>query len=260
VYERPSGSIFPFVYAVKPDNKRAPRPGIQRDPGALLPLAWILGDEGYRLDYAWLNYPEHPYRLEPPTIAEHADLDYSRVGPGDYFLQPTRTPLDDELERARKYVPRGGTTLELRIMKFWTQFFEFCGRGSVCLTPDVQRGLLPGFEAYRNMGFRLNKNSDVIQIASGRPHLAGSVAFFIRTEAMWKGGPGLFSAWGMDADATYTWAWILYDRMRHLTQRRGLYMVALERPADARFRGDYAAIANDWKAEIVLEHDFVDEL
>jgi hypothetical protein len=260
VYEQQTGSIFPFVYAVKPDNTRAPQAGVQRDAGALLPLAWILGQEGRRLDYAWHNYPEHPYRPQPPTIAEHSNLDYSRARPGDYFVQPTRPPLDDELEGIRKYVPRGGTTLELKIAKFWSQFFQFCGRGSVCLTGDVQRGLLQGFESYRNMGFRLNKSSDVVQVASGKPSIAGSVAFFLRTDAIWEGGPGLFSAWGMDANHTYTWAWILYDRMRHLAQRRGLFMVALESPEEQRFRGDYAAIANDWKATVVLEHEFTDEL
>ena len=157
-------------------------------------------------------------------------------------------------------MPRGDTSLEMRFEKFWCQFLDHCDRGTVRLTPDVQRGLLPGFEAYRNMGFQVNSGSDVTMTATGRPPVSGSVAFYLRTDAMWPGGPGLFAAWGMEADATYAWSWILHHRMRHLDQRRGLFMVALESPKERCFRGDYAAIANTWNATLVLEHEFTDEI
>jgi hypothetical protein len=151
------------------------------------------------------------------------------------------------------------TRLELSFRRFWSQFFTFCGRSSVWLTPDVQQSLLPGNEIYRTMGFQLNGGSNVNAVAGGKPSRQASVAFLLRTNQMWEGGPGLFAAFAMDADGTAAWSWHLLNRMRDMTKRRGFFMFSFEPPEKREFRGRYDAIAAEWKAELVLEHEFANE-
>ncbi len=110
---------------------------------------------------------------------------------------------------------RGETTLGLRLIQFYQQFFTYCGRRSVSLTPDVARSLLSGNEAYEHMEFQLNGGCSAIHLQGGG----------------YRGKP----------------------------QRRGFYMALLTPPAKEECRGRYSAIAEHWKAELILEHPFENE-
>ena len=48
--------------------------------------------------------------------------------------------------------------------------------------------------------------------------------------------------------------------MSHLAERRGFYMVRLEGPPERQFRGNYQEIGDEWNADLILEHEFGDEL
>jgi hypothetical protein len=253
-----------LCFAVIMDRSRPLRASVVRDAFAARPLEWLLWEEGYGHGDAFLDYPPQPIPKKPLPLYEYADFDLSRLAPGDLLLEPTRFPLHDVVAQRRKRVPVGYTNLEARLMAFWENFFEFCARDTVQLTPDLQRSLLPGCEQYANIELRLNGSADVRHVddgggSRGEPPLPGSVAFFLRTDQIWPGGPGLFAAFGMDAEYTAAWTWMLCHELRDLTRRRGFTMVAIEAPPPRPARGWYSDLANDYKAQILLDHPFDDE-
>ena len=251
--------VHPLYFAVIHDRKRDINMANPRDTfAAQYPIAWLVR-EGYDLGDAFLNFPQQPLTWRRPARADYTEFDESRLHEGDLLLEATRFPLNDPV-RIRKRVPRGFTRLEGKLDRFWSQFFDYVDRGNVALTADVEKSLLEGCEAYASMELQLNGGADVKFVDGagyrGAPPLKGSVAFFLRTEQAWPGGPGLFSAFGMDARATAVWSWLLCNAMGDLPTRRGFFMVALERPEEQEARGWFSDIASGWKAQLVLEHEF----
>ena len=256
--------VHPFEFSVIQDKTRKLRFSIARDAFASMDLLFLLWEEGYGKGDPFLNAPPEPVPEQPLASYEYTDFDLSPLQPGDLILQTTRFPLHDPVSQLRKQVPQGFTNLEAMLGKFWEQFFGWCCRGSLSLTPDVRRSLLPGCEAYANVELKLNGSADVRHVDDGAgrrgaPPLPGSVAFFLRTNEIWPGGPGLFAAFAMESDATAAWTWLLSERMLDLTRRRGFFMATLEAPPEYESRGWYSGIASEWKAQLVLEHLFHDE-
>lgn len=251
--------VHPFFFAVIHDKKRGIKTANPRDAFAAQYPISLLAREGYELGDAFLNFPEQPLPWRRLTRAEYAEFDESRLRPHDLLLETTRFPLNDPV-RNRKRVPRGFTKLEAKLGDFWSQFFDYVDRGNVALNADVEGSLLSGCEAYVNMELQMVGGADVRFVDGagyrGAPPFPGSVVFFLRTDQAWENGPGLFAAFGMDAEATAVWNWMLCTRLRELTRRRGFFMAALERPKVRDTRGWYSEIVSDWKAQLVLEHDF----
>jgi hypothetical protein len=254
-----------FQYAVVGSRDRPPRSGIQRDASAAMQLAFLLIDEGYKPGNAFLNFPPYPYFAGTRPESDYDDLDASFAKPGDLWVNATRPPVHDTVEMTAKRVTRGETTLELLMLAFYKQFFDHCSRQQVCLTADVAKDLVPGAEGYRVMEFQLNRGCNVTHLHGDgygrKPEQEGSVAFFVRTDAIHPEGVGLFAAFGMEARTTNAWAWMLRTtEMRELTRRRGFYMVRLRTPATDECRGDYARTLESYSAEVILEHKFEDEM
>jgi hypothetical protein len=256
-----------FQYAVVGSRDRSPRAGVSRDAFAAMQLGFLLMEEGYAPGDTFLNFPEFPYYEGTRPESEYHELDASFAKPGDYWVPAIRPPVHDNVDWTAKRVPRGETTLELMMYAFWRQFFERCGRQQVCLTTDVAKDLVEGAEGYRVMEFQLQRGCNVKQLhgavhgATPSEHERGSVAFFVRTDAIAPGAPGLFAAFGMDANSTAAWTWLLRTtELRELTRRRGFFMVRLKTPEQPRYRGAYSSIAADYSAELILEHKFENEV
>ncbi len=250
--------VHPFWFSYIYNRNRGISFANPRDAFAAHQPIALLVRRGYEIGDSFMNFPKRPF-WHRRARSEYTAFDESRLSAGDLILETTRFPLNDP-PRTRKRVPRGFTTLEGRLYDFWTQFFQYVDRGNVALQPEVEDSLLPGCEAYVNMELQMNGGADVRFVDGagyrGTPPLRGTVAFYLRTDQAWENGPGLFACFGMDAEASAVWSWILCHELRELTERRGFFMAALERPAERPSRGWYSDMVRDWKARLVLEHEF----
>ena len=248
-----------ILFYVPGDRSRRPKSHHGRDGIAQMQLLPALIAEGFQLGETFLNYPPFPFPGEDLSPSQYTEFDLECARPGDLLLLTTRPPLDDVAHGNRKRVYPGYTNLELALEPLWRKYFRTCARSHVELSEEARKGLRQGFENYAEMEVRVNGGSELLWVNGRkgdgfrRPTRGGSVAFMLRVDEAWAGGPGFLAVFAMEGDATLAWANILRREYRDLIHEPGFFMFALEPPAERDHRGPLSSIANEWKAELALE-------
>jgi hypothetical protein len=187
--------------------------------------------------------------------------DCSFVRPGDMLLQTTRPPLDDLGEGDRKGKPETYSELEGFLFAAWRNYLQYCARSRVTLHKRLRQKLSPPYDTRRNMQFfeaegaRYKAFNNFVRPTWRTPdpeNAKKTAAFLLRLEEAWDGGPGLISAFGMDATTTAVWCYRLGRDFAHLLAKPGFVLVDMTnagipaRPTNMRW-------AADWPIDIVLQ-------
>jgi hypothetical protein len=250
----------PFRYAAPcRDSSRDPHPGITRDPEASHQLQVALAELGFGFGKTILNFPP-PQRFPAPTDADTpipVSLPFAEES--DVLVKATRPPLSDHWHADRKQVDRSNTVVERAIFDHYRRYLKICARSHVSMWPDVARYLAPRKRNREIMNFyQLDSCNYSYLQASGTPRRpqgreAGrTAAFFLRVDSLWEGGPGLVSAWGLNAIATIAWCTLIREKFPSLLDSRGLTVVELT-PREVPISPVTHDWALDWDVELLLE-------
>ena len=261
--------FHPLLYRIAPRDKQRPPKLFQlRDLCAGMELASALQKLGFQLGYQIFNHPPRRGPQKPPPGGPPFKVDVSFVKKHDVLLQFTRPPFSDIPSGAKRKVLPAHTDLELRLFAAWErEFLLKSARDHLIVHPDQHGAFRPGFEHLREISFmqkgwgapyhKVNdQQGDGLRLYRGRPK---TTLFLLRLEEAWEGGPGYVCAFGMDGCTTLFWAHRLANDFRHLLEKPGFVIAELElrelpdHPTDLRF-------CEDWKIELVLEHDLSAEL
>lgn len=239
-------------YLPRPDRGILLHPG--RDVGAYSELEAALVADGFRHGTPLLMIPP----LEPP--ARPIVVDTSFLEPSDVLGLTTRPALDDA--RQLKKVPRAYNTLEERIFLRLRSFFGRLARNEFSLSEHLCSHLESGFEQlgrvrfYQQHGPWQKEVHDGQRWCSVSPDARRTIAFMIRLDAAWPGGPRLLCAFAMGGDATLVWCHQLAGVFSPFLRQSEFLMVEMEAPATRKagvpFTLDDAG-ANDWQIRVALD-------
>lgn len=244
-----------------PRLKRHEPPSIAfvRDPRANHELRMALFEEGYDMGDSLLHFPRAAsaqYELLEFGKLERVDCSFAR--PGDLLFQTTRPPLSDGEESNRRRIEPANTDLERAILLAYQRYFDRCCRPSVKLSQRAAQALRPDRRDRASVEFAL-VGCAIQRMGTwggeprAHPEAPGhTMAYLLRVDALWPGGPGFVGAFGMNAISTLAWCRLLRTRHSMLLQSRGLTMVDLtigEVPKHAT-NDDWA---RSWQAEVVAE-------
>jgi hypothetical protein len=189
-----------------------------RDGGGYAELLAALLQAGGLPGDIWFN---HKPREEEPEQA------FSRLGPGDLMVLPTRPPLHDKGEgQPRRHLRPSSTALERAVHAPFTQFFRRCARNAVTLADepaallaeDKRNRRSTTYYQYTRNGLEVTwafyKTLDGRKPASSRDRT--TAVFLVYVPALWQDGPALLSAFGMGANETLLWCHLLRTRMNPL--------------------------------------------
>lgn len=255
----PAKAHFFAYFQPRKEPTRSPKVVWTRDDASARELLVPVGCLGFEYGRTILNFPPPfaPRRLLEEE--ELLDIELSFIRSGDVLLQTTRPPLDDIRHEDRKQVEPGNTRLERRLFEHWRRVFAICARSHVKLAPWLHGRVKAGFESRRNMGFYQSGTGGFYQwLSDGRarrrpPEDQLTAAFLLRVDEIWKGGPGLIGAFGMDGLATLVWAYRLRHDFAWLIERPGFSMVEMK-GASVPQRPTGFEFARDWKIDLVIAH------
>jgi hypothetical protein len=235
-------TVFPVLSYENPTDSTRRRTK-HRDVAANYQLVTRLMTSGYEHGEPIFNCPADP---GTPDDGELHPIDVSFVRPGDRLLWTTRPGKDDPRHLDRKHIQPARTDLEVRVFDAWSRYLEMCPRSTVKLT-DAMRRLLPeAFEGRWNIIFKQARGCGYKLLHERRARRkppAGNLtaAYLLHLAELWKGGPGLISAFGMDGTATSGWCYRLARDYSYLLEQPGFAMVEIEmepvpvRPANLRW-------------------------
>lgn len=245
-----------FIYYQAPrDKSRGLRPFQLRDELAGDQVCLGLFDQGFRLGESILNTPP-----SDPRDREIRKIDLGEVEAGDAFLLTTRPPKDDERQGDKKRVARGYTDLEETIFQAFDPYISLCARSHLTLHPRLAPLLRPGGEGFADMEFTQNPVGAPLSSwnacdGSGWKSQRGkglTALFLLRTRPLWKRGPELVCAFGMDGLSTLVWAYRLGHDLRALLQERH-FVVARAKVGPVPERPFDLTWAAEWPIEVVLD-------
>ena len=227
-----------------------------RDEAALDELVrGICAKGSWRPGEQVLNLPMATPPVDPAHPGPELTVDRSRFAAGDLIVAATRPPIDDTRVGEKKRVLRGYTDLEYLCFEVWKQYLATCSRSMIELTPAVRAGLPQDAREMALMEFYQYKHCRTVRandtLGSGWESCRGgnwTACFLLRVDSLWKDGPGLVWAFGMDSVATLAWCHRLVTTETDLLQHRGFTMA----------RMDYAEppdhyIDLDWTTETALD-------
>ncbi|MEM7410154.1 MAG: hypothetical protein AAF430_07975 [Myxococcota bacterium] len=274
----PMRQFHSFSFAAIRDRSRPLLYLNGRDVHARRYLEWTLMQEGYAPGYEFLSFPqmgeededgERELDLEIAPEEACTEFDDSRMRPHDILVEPTRHPVyrDELVEpgQLRHWIHPGSSTLELRLRRWWEQFFWFNKREELLFTPAVAESLGSQDRAYSHVLFQKVRGARITKLSGPGPRRlpkqSCTLAVFARTRHVWADGPGLISAWSMEPNATAAFNWLLYHDLREFTSQLGFFVFRLygpeRRESPRGWLGD--EIARSWRAEPLLAHRFDDE-
>jgi len=223
---------YPFAYYVTSRSDRVLLPFQLRDGHGALYLCSVLAALGYELGTVIFNPPGD-------TSSENADhripVDRSFLRPQDLIVIPTRPPLDDIIERAKKRIAPSFTDLEEDLFKALRTVFKYCSRTQLTLTDAIVRRW-PEVRDHQNILFQQNNGARYESYGAlgtttpwRRPEKGKYVtaAYLAYVEHAWEGGPGLLTAFGMGGTETLGWCSLLATRFSHLVRSTPFAMVEI---------------------------------
>ncbi len=251
----------PFLYsAPRRDFKRLLNIAIPRDIEANAHLRIGLNELGYDFGESVLNFPSAQpcYDLLPEELLTRVDLPFATSG--DILVCSTRPPMSDGVHGDMKKVEPSNTTVERHILRHCRRYFRTIARSYLELTSAAARFLPEDMKDRAGMTF-FQHSSDYMYLdtlegerSTRRPYGNLTPAFVLNVAELWKGGPGLRIAWGVNAIVTLAWCVQLRYRCPWMLESPGLTMVELE-PTVMPERPTTYAWARDWRVTPVFSTD-----
>jgi len=250
----------PFYYsAPRRDYKRDVNFAVTRDAEANAQLRIALQERGYGSGESVLNFPGRQCRFDLLPEDRLTRVDTSFAKSADVFVKTTRPPLSDAHHGDNKKIEPSNSFLERVIFcQYWRYFRTVC-RSYIELAPETARFLPEDKQDRAMMTFYQTKASyqylqGLGEARRSRRDPLGNVtaAFLFVVSEIWRGGPGLVAAWGVDAISTVAFCNLLRYRCPELLDNRGLTMVELE-PTPGPERPTTYEWTRDWKYDLVFQ-------
>jgi hypothetical protein len=206
---------YPFTYYMTSRSDRCLLPFQLRDGHGALFLSSVLAERGYDVGSTLIFNPPGDPPLENPLYRIPVDRSFLR--PQDLIVMPTRPPLDDLVDGAKKYIARSFTDLEELVFTALRTIFAHCSRSQVTLTDAVVHNW-PEVRERQNILFRQNGGAQYDSYralgtttpwkrpAKGKYVTAAYLAYI---EHAWEDGPGLLAAFGIGGTETLGWCSLL---------------------------------------------------
>ncbi len=228
-----------------------------RDGDAFIELSPVLYSSGYSYGGLLLNFPS---RMPGGAI----EFDLTSLKSSDLLLLTTRPPIDDDPEEDQRFIDRGSTPLEQEILRHLRHgCFKQCSREVLALQPHLARQLPREYANRARIEFSKNVRPSYPgatykrlsrRHGSQRPSdmQQRTAVYLLSTQQVWRGGPGLLTAFGMSGIETLAWAYLLRTKFAKLLSAPRFVMAEIliravpPKPNDLSF-------ADDWEVTILLD-------
>ncbi|MFY9553678.1 MAG: hypothetical protein WAV47_03050 [Blastocatellia bacterium] len=228
-----------------------PRLHALRDSDAFAELAAVLNEQSYVYNGLILNFP----------VAEEDATEIPTLGPSDLLVLTTRPPLNDDYFD-RRFIKRSDTELEKSVLKAVGCYFNVCRRSRIVLSQRMVEKLkfsdrgeieftMYGGASYRRYRMPGTKNREQHKWQEQKESIK-TAAFALLTN-LWKGGPSLLNAFGMDGPGTLIWCYLLRTRFAHLLKSPRFIMAEITTQPLPQMPPTLA-FAEQWDVDLLLNH------